>query len=187
MGLGNMGTSIVRTATPIIVGAILTLLLSLGIELPEELAAELLTAIALALTALVQIIYYVVSRFVEEKFPQFGFLLGIARTPDSYSPPLETNSLSKEAPAYTPEISVSGLEADPNEKSTMYLSQLDTSTLTPTGLDRSTVEHMRLPDLDVGKMYLPRREEPETDLTPPAADYRPRHAQTDVDDEERRA
>lgn len=82
---GTLVPSIVRTVTPIVVGATLTLLIAIGVELPEDMETELLAAIGLLITAIVQTVYYVVARLLERKFPQLGVLLGLPKTPDAYS------------------------------------------------------------------------------------------------------
>ena len=73
MRLGEIGTSIVRTITPLIVGALTALAARyLGVELPGEALAELVTVVVAG-------IYYTVARFLEERVsPVFGrILLGL--------------------------------------------------------------------------------------------------------------
>ena len=73
MRLGEIGTSVVRTITPLIVGALTALAARyLGVELPGEALAELVTVVVAG-------IYYTVARFLEERVsPVFGrILLGL--------------------------------------------------------------------------------------------------------------
>ena len=73
MRLGEIGTSVVRTITPLIVGALTALAARyLGVELPGEALAELVTVVVAG-------IYYTVARFLEERVsPVFGrVLLGL--------------------------------------------------------------------------------------------------------------
>lgn len=72
-GFGEIGTSVVRTITPLIVGALTALAARyLGVELPGEALAELVTVVVAG-------IYYTVARFLEERVsPVFGrVLLGL--------------------------------------------------------------------------------------------------------------
>lgn len=72
-GLGEIGTSVVRTITPLIVGALTALAARyLGVELPGEALAELVTVVVAG-------IYYTVARTLEEYLsPWWGrILLGL--------------------------------------------------------------------------------------------------------------
>lgn len=74
--------SIVRTVTPIVVGAVLAFAVSNGITLDEQFET-LLTA---ALTAGFTTIYYIGVRLLETYVaPKLGWLLGLAQTPSSYT------------------------------------------------------------------------------------------------------
>ena len=68
-------TSLIRTYVPIIVGAIASYLITLGVELDAETQAGLVVA----LTGVLQAVYYLVVRLIERKFPQAGVLLGSAK------------------------------------------------------------------------------------------------------------
>lgn len=70
--------SLVRTYTPIAVGAVVAWLVTLGVEVDVETQAGLVVA----LTGVIQAIYYTVIRLLEKKFPQIGVLLGSAKTPE---------------------------------------------------------------------------------------------------------
>ena len=77
--------SIVRTVVPVIVGAIASYLITLGVTLQEDVMAALSVIITAAATA----IYYIVVRWLEQKFPKIGILLGYAAVPAGYIPPAE--------------------------------------------------------------------------------------------------
>lgn len=70
-----------RTIVPIGVGAAVSWLLTLGVELDADTQAGLIAGLTGVLIAL----YYTVARALESKWPVFGVLLGVAKTPDSYS------------------------------------------------------------------------------------------------------
>lgn len=67
-----MTTSIIRTVVPIIVGAIASAFATIGFELSAE-GRELIGTV---LGALIAVIYYIIARALEQKFPNAGVLLG---------------------------------------------------------------------------------------------------------------
>lgn len=69
--------SIVRTVVPTFVGAVIAWLISLGITLPAS-AKDLLTS---GLGFVAAIIYYLLVRWLESKWPKLGVLLGIPKQP----------------------------------------------------------------------------------------------------------
>jgi hypothetical protein len=73
--------SVIRSIVPIIVGAVASWFVSIGVELEPE----GLVALSSFLTALFGALYYVGVRLLEEKVPAFGWLLGLAKSPDSYT------------------------------------------------------------------------------------------------------
>lgn len=74
--------SIVRTVVPIVVGAVLGWFASANITLDPEFEGQL-TAL---LTTLLTVIYYVAVRLFETYIsPKLGWMLGYAKSPDSYS------------------------------------------------------------------------------------------------------
>ena len=73
--------SLLRTFVPSVVGAILGWITSTGIEVDPELKGLLTVLLMAGFTGL----YYAAVRFVEEKLPWVGILLGYAKSPDSYS------------------------------------------------------------------------------------------------------
>lgn len=76
--MSNFVVSLIRTYVPIVVGALASYLLTLGIELDANAQLGLVTA----LTALLQGLYYVVARSLEKWVsPKFGLLLGVASKP----------------------------------------------------------------------------------------------------------
>lgn len=74
----NLINSFTRTYSPIIIGALVTWLITLGIELDLETQAGLV----IALTGVIQAVYYAIVRLIEEKHPKIGVLLGKAITPE---------------------------------------------------------------------------------------------------------
>lgn len=80
--MNNLITSYIRTYTPMIVGAFLGWVVTLGIEVDEQTKLGLISA----LTVLFQGAYYAIIRQLERKFPQFGWLLGSKSQPDYKNP-----------------------------------------------------------------------------------------------------
>ena len=72
---------LIRTVVPALVGALSAWLVSLGLELPVEAYEGLIAGMGLLFTG----VYYAVVRLIEDRVPQFGWLLGLAKSPDSYS------------------------------------------------------------------------------------------------------
>lgn len=73
----DLGTSLIRTYVPIIVGAVAGYLTAKGVTLdPGALAG--LTAF---LTGLFNGLYYLVVRILEQRWPQVGWLLGSPKEP----------------------------------------------------------------------------------------------------------
>lgn len=70
--LADLIASLTRTAVPVIVGSILTLLTVNGIKTPES-VEEWLNSV---LFFVFSFGYYVIARLLEQKFPKFGWLLG---------------------------------------------------------------------------------------------------------------
>lgn len=136
--IGTLGSSIIRTVVPIAVGALLTWLVSFGIEFDPETQTQIIAAALVLITALVQALYYVLCRLVEQKFPRFGILLGLPRTPDAYT--------AGPAPAPAPAIA-----PDPQAKYSVPLTgmfaQLETDHL------GRKIEHVQLPEIDLGPQY----------------------------------
>lgn len=99
--------SLIRSNVPIVVGALLTWLVSLGIVVPEEGKVGLI----LFLVAFLSGFYYLIVRLLEERYPQIGILLGFAKSPDSYSkgPGVEVTS----KPGNEINITVTNPDAEP--------------------------------------------------------------------------
>lgn len=76
--MNDLVTSIIRTVTPSIVGAILAALTSAGINLDAQAAANLTGF----LTALFGGLYYVIVRLLEQRNAKAGILLGKAKQPE---------------------------------------------------------------------------------------------------------
>lgn len=73
--------SLIRTIVPVVAGAVISWLALVNLNIDTEGQ----TALASLLTALLTGGYYIVVRLIETKVPQVGWLLGLAKTPDSYS------------------------------------------------------------------------------------------------------
>jgi len=73
--------SLIRTIVPLTAGAIISWLALVNLELDVEGQSALTALLTSALTGA----YYIVVRLIETKVPQVGWLLGLAKTPDSYS------------------------------------------------------------------------------------------------------
>jgi len=72
--MGDFGTSVIRTITPIVVGWIVLVGLKAGFNLDaNDVAAAVYPVVAAA--------YYVIARALERRWPSFGWLLGSPRTP----------------------------------------------------------------------------------------------------------
>jgi len=92
-----MLTSIIRTVVPYLVGWIVTLLATAGVEVSAEFRSDLVTF----LSFLIGTLYYVVARFLEKKWPKLGFLLGVPTapvygTPGEPPPAVDTAVVPKE-------------------------------------------------------------------------------------------
>jgi uncharacterized membrane protein (DUF441 family) len=79
----TLWASFVRTIVPIIVGAAVAWLVKQGIPVDEEFSA----AITAVLFAVFSSVYYVVVRLLETYVtPKLGVLLGLAKSPEAYTP-----------------------------------------------------------------------------------------------------
>jgi len=70
-------TSLIRTLTPMLVGAVVAWLLTLGVQV--DTATQ--TSAVVALTGLLQAVYYTAVTLLERKWPVFGKLLGKSGAP----------------------------------------------------------------------------------------------------------
>lgn len=76
--MNSIAISYIRTYAPLAAGAVLSFLVTLGIEIDKDTQA----AFIIVLTGLLQASYYAVARMVERKWPQVGtFLLGSSKQP----------------------------------------------------------------------------------------------------------
>jgi len=75
--MSNFIISQIRTYVPILVGAVISYFATIGINIDTESQ----TGAVIALTGLLQAVYYFVARIVEKKYPQAGALLGVAAKP----------------------------------------------------------------------------------------------------------
>lgn len=73
--VSGVGTSVVRTFVPVLVGLVLTGLASVGLDLSEGLVTEVVATLIIT-------VYYAAVRLLEEHVsPAWGWLLGVARVP----------------------------------------------------------------------------------------------------------
>lgn len=72
--------SLIRTATPIVVGYLATQLLRLGVEIDVATTAGTLQAVFAG-------VYYAGARYLEGKFPVLGYLLGHPGAPSYTAAP----------------------------------------------------------------------------------------------------
>lgn len=79
--MNTLVLSLIRTYVPILIGGLVAWLLTIGVDLDAEAQAGLIVA----LTGVLQAVYYTAVRLLEQRFPGVGVLLGSAKTPDSYS------------------------------------------------------------------------------------------------------
>ena len=75
-------TSLIRTWVPTAVGIVVAFLVAQGVDLDQ--AAEL--QLSGGLVAVVTGVYYAVVRAAENKWPAFGYLLGVAKAPTYNNP-----------------------------------------------------------------------------------------------------
>ena len=73
--------SFVRTLVPVAVGQIIAYIATLGIIVPGDVE----TALTVILGFVATTVWYTAVRFLEQKFPKIGVLLGWAATPDGYT------------------------------------------------------------------------------------------------------
>lgn len=77
--------SIVRTLVPVAVGQIVAYFATIGLTIPEDVETSLTVILGFAVTT----VYYLAVRFLEQKFPKLGVLLGWAAVPAAYMSPKE--------------------------------------------------------------------------------------------------
>lgn len=73
----DFAVQIIRTLSPLAAGAIITLLVNIGIQLPPEYEGYLSAGILTISTSL----WYIAIAWLEKKVPAFGWLLGVAKKP----------------------------------------------------------------------------------------------------------
>lgn len=78
----NVLKGMIRTVVPYVIGLLVTWLGSKGINLPEDVQAQLSAAITVAIGS----VWYGVVRKLEKTNPDFGWLLGVKGAP-VYLPP----------------------------------------------------------------------------------------------------
>jgi hypothetical protein len=111
--------SLIRTVVPIIIGALGAWLTKLGLNLDSAAYENL----GIWLTLLFSSVYYALVRLLEEKFPQIGWFLGLAASPDSYSkgPGVELTTKPDGNPEIT--VNIQGTDSKADE-ATVYVNRL---------------------------------------------------------------
>jgi hypothetical protein len=79
--MGNLIPSLIRTYVPIVIGALISWLITLGVEIDDSVQAGLVTA----LTGLLIAVYYTLIRLLEKKWPALSILLGSSQIPAQYT------------------------------------------------------------------------------------------------------
>jgi len=72
--LNDLVTSLIRTVVPIAVGWVVFLLANIGLDVDSSQVAGFLTALFGA-------VWYTLARWIEGKYPNFGWLLGSPKQP----------------------------------------------------------------------------------------------------------
>ena len=75
--MSDFAVSLIRTNVPVLVGTLIGWLISLGVEVPE--GSE--TPLTAGLVALSIAGYYFAARWLEKRWPAFGYLLGTKAEP----------------------------------------------------------------------------------------------------------
>lgn len=84
--------SFVRTLVPVAVGQLVAYLATIGLTVPEDVETALTVLLGFAVTA----VYYAAIRFLEQKWPSLGALLGWPETPGVYA---QRHEIDKTPPA----------------------------------------------------------------------------------------
>lgn len=101
--------SLIRTVVPVIVGAVITWLAGIGLNL--DVAGQ--EGLALTLTVIFTAAYYFVVRFIEERVPWVGVFLGYAKSPAFYVNP-QTDQVNP-APSLNLNVARSDTSAEDDE------------------------------------------------------------------------
>jgi len=73
--------SVIRTYTPVIVGQVVGFLIMINFPVRPELTLLLMALVGGGLT----LAYYTLVRILEQQWPSFGVLLGLTKSPDTYT------------------------------------------------------------------------------------------------------
>lgn len=100
--MSDLIASIIRTAVPSIVGIIVGWLTTLGVTLPKQQEENLSLLIAFA----AGLLWYVIVRALEQKWPALGVLLGVPKQPayGTAQPKADVVAPAAEAPAADPQV-----------------------------------------------------------------------------------
>jgi len=102
--------SVIRTLVPHVVAQIASLFLMVNIHVPADILLQLSAVVGFVLFST----YYVGVRVLEQQWPQFGLLLGLTASPDTYSKgdPAATTSPAASTPADVPAVAEKTLTLD---------------------------------------------------------------------------
>jgi hypothetical protein len=108
--LNDVLASIIRTYVPIIVGQVISWLTVVNINLDAQSTAALSTVLG----GLISAVYYALVRLLEQKWPSVGVLLGLPKSPDSYSKgkPVSVDASVQYFPADVPVPTIEVLPAE---------------------------------------------------------------------------
>lgn len=73
----NVVPSVIRTGVPLLVGVVVSFAAARGVEVSAELEAEMVVLLG----AVAAGVYHWLVRLLEERWPRFGWLLGMATAP----------------------------------------------------------------------------------------------------------
>lgn len=79
--MNPFAASLIRTIVPVVAGAVISWLALVNLNIDTGGQSALVSLLTAALTGG----YYLVVRLIETRVPQVGWLLGLAKTPDSYT------------------------------------------------------------------------------------------------------
>jgi len=121
--------SVIRTLVPVAVGQVASWFLLLNVTLPSS-AQEGLGAF---LGGLLTAIYYVGVRVIEQQWPQFGLLLGLTASPDTYSKgdPAATTSPAASTPADVPAVAEATLSLNAAPATVFPAAKVDAALAAP--------------------------------------------------------
>lgn len=86
LNVSDLLTSVIRSLADKIVGFLIALALTVNVVLPTDLSGPATTAVSLGLLALVQLVYYIAARLIEQRWPGLGKVLLLSGKQPAYGP-----------------------------------------------------------------------------------------------------